>query len=72
MSSWIADGERWFEMLKMRRLDQVIRRVAGRRERIVRGKAWGVLVRRAPEREEDRAKRVVGRAKVRKSEAVKR
>jgi hypothetical protein len=56
----------------MRRLAQMVARANGTRRRSDRGYGDGFERRRGPEREPKVAKRVVGRAKVVKSFAVKR
>lgn len=59
-------------MLKRRRLAHVTASVAGIRASVEMRSGAGFVVRGAPERAAKRAKRVVGRAKVGKSAAVKR
>lgn len=71
-SSATAEGARWFDTSKIRRLDQVIKKARGIRERIGRMVGEGLLVNRGPERDAKRAKSVVGRRKVGMSFAVKR
>lgn len=59
-------------MLKSRRLDQVTARVGNTRLTVDMREGVAFVVRGSPERAAKRAKRVVGRAKVGKSVAVKR
>lgn len=71
-SSAMELGERWLDMLKMRRLVHTTRSADGVRERTETNEGDGLVVKRGPERAPHMAKRRVGMAKVGKSAAVKR
>ena len=71
-SSSIAEGVRWLAMLKTRRFSHIVVRARGMRRKVEKREGEVLVVKRGPESALQMPKRVVGRAKVGKSEAVKR